>query len=129
MKGRWWIFVMIAIAAIASAYLWNQRIGVSENDAKPVVAITQIATHPALDEVRAGIISGLAKRGYINGKNVTILFRNANGDSALTSAIAGDFVRRKVNVIVPISTPSALAVAQSTKSIPIVFSGVTDPVG
>jgi putative tryptophan/tyrosine transport system substrate-binding protein len=129
MKGRWWILGLIALAVIAAGCLWHQRSIVSENGAMPVVAITQIATHPALDEVRAGILSGLAKRGYVDGKNVKILFRNANGDAALTSAISGDFVRRNVNVIVPISTPSALAVAQSTKSIPIVFSGVTDPLG
>ena len=129
MKGRWWIFGLIALAVIAAGYLWHQRSNVSKSGPMPVVAITQIATHPALDEVRAGIVSGLAKRGYVDGKNVKILFRNANGDAALTSAIAGDFVRRKVDVIVPISTPSSLAVAQSTKSIPIVFSGVTDPLG
>jgi putative tryptophan/tyrosine transport system substrate-binding protein len=129
MKGRGWIFGLVALALIAGAYFWNKQSNESRGDAIPVVAITQIATHPALDEVRTGIISGLAKRGYVDGKNVKIIFRNANGDPALTSSIAGDFVRRNVTVIVPISTPSALAVAQSTKTIPIVFSGVTDPIG
>ena len=95
----------------------------------PVVAITQIATHPALDEVRTGLIAGLKKRGYEDGKTITILFRNANGDGSLTLPIAQDFVRRSPAVIVPISTPSALSVAKATRSIAIVFSGVTDPVG
>jgi putative tryptophan/tyrosine transport system substrate-binding protein len=132
MKGRWWIIGLLAIAVLAVGYVWYQKsggVGGGANGSVPVVAITQIATHPALDEVRAGILSGLAKRGYVDGKNVKIIFRNANGDPALTSSIAGDFVRRNVTVIVPISTPSALAVAQSTKTIPIVFSGVTDPIG
>src|ERR1051326_2538625 len=73
----------------------------------PVVAITQIATHPALDEVRAGIVEGLKKRGYEDGKTVTIVFKNANGDPSLTVPIAEEFVRMNPSVIVPISTPSS----------------------
>jgi putative ABC transport system substrate-binding protein len=95
----------------------------------PLIAITQIATHPALDEVRAGIIEGLKKRGYIEGKNIQIKFQNANGDPSLTLPIAQEFVRLKATIIVPISTPSTLSAAKATKTIPIVFSGVTDPVG
>jgi putative ABC transport system substrate-binding protein len=103
----------------------------TRNDEKhlPVVAITQIATHPALDEVRTGLIAGLKKRGYEDGKTATIIFKNANGDASLTLAIAQEFVRMSPAVIVPISTPSTLSVAKSTKTIPVVFSGVTDPVG
>jgi putative ABC transport system substrate-binding protein len=95
----------------------------------PVIAITQIATHPALDEVRQGLIDGLKKRGYEDGSTITIVFKNANGDPSLTVPIAEDFARMNPSVIVPISTPSALAVAKTTKTIPIVFSGVTDPIG
>jgi putative ABC transport system substrate-binding protein len=95
----------------------------------PVIAITQIATEPALDEVRSGIIAGLQKRGYSDGRNVKIVFENANGDASLTVPIAQEFVRMAPAVIVPISTPSTLSVAKITSSIPIVFSGVTDPVG
>jgi putative ABC transport system substrate-binding protein len=95
----------------------------------PVIAITQIANHPALDEVRMGIISRLKDRGYVDGRDVEIVFRNANGDPSLALPIAQDFVRRQAAVIVPISTPSTLATVKATSTIPIVFSGVTDPVG
>lgn len=95
----------------------------------PVVAITQIATHPALDEVRGGLVAGLRNRGYEDGKTVTLVFKNANGDASLTLAIAQEFVRMSPSVIVPISTPSTLSAAKSTKTLPIVFSGVTDPLG
>lgn len=95
----------------------------------PIVAITQIATHPALDEVRAGLIEGLKKRGYEDGKTITIVFKNANGDPSLTLPIAQEFVRMNPAVIIPISTPSTLSVAKATNALPIVFSGVTDPVG
>jgi putative tryptophan/tyrosine transport system substrate-binding protein len=95
----------------------------------PLIAITQIATHPALDEVRAGLIAGLKKRGFSDGKTVTIVFKNANGDASLTLPIAQELVRLSPAVIVPISTPSTLSIAKSTTTLPVVFSGVTDPVG
>lgn len=96
--------------------------------ASRTIAITQIATHPALDEVRAGLLERLAEEGFTE-QNSRIVFRNANGDASLTTAIAQEFARMNPDVVIPISTPSALAVAREVRSAPIVFSGVTDPVG
>ncbi len=125
--GKKGLIITIGVAAlIVVGFVWSSR---SNDKRLPLVAITQIATHPALDEVRAGIVAGLSQRGYEDGRNIEILFRNANGDASLTTPIAEDFVRRNPAVIVPISTPSTMAVANATKDIPIVFSGVADPVG
>ncbi|HEX7184680.1 MAG TPA: ABC transporter substrate-binding protein [Thermoanaerobaculia bacterium] len=121
-----WVIVILGIIAAVLAY---RKIRINDDNHLPVIAITQIATHPALDQVRAGLVAGLARRGYEDGKTITIVFRNANGDPSLTLPIAQDFVRLSPAVIVPISTPSALSVAKATKSVPVVFSGVTDPVG
>ena len=93
-----------------------------------VIGVTQIVSHPALDSVRASMIKQLASRGYREGENLNIIFRNANGDQNLTTQIAQDFVAQKVDVIVPITTPSALAAAAITDSIPMVFAGVSYPV-
>jgi len=93
------------------------------------IGLTQIASHPALDSVRAGVLKGLAERGFVEGQNIEVIFNNANGDPSLCLPIAQEFVRKGVDVIVPIATPSALAAAKSTDRIPIVFGGVTDPVG
>ena len=95
----------------------------------PIVCITQIASHPSLDEVRRGIVESLADKGYRDKDTIELIFRNANGDPSLTLPIAQDFVRKGAAVIVPISTPSALAAAKSTDRIPIVFGGVTNPLG
>lgn len=123
------ILIISAIAAIAIAATLFQDGWRNSNVDLPTIAITQIATHPALDEVRAGIISRLAENGYVEDSTANIIFRNANGDASLTLPIAEDFVRLEPDVIVPISTPSTLSVAQAVNSIPVVFSGVTDPVG
>ncbi len=124
-KAFLWILAFIALVALV-VFLIPRDKGGGE---RPLVAITQIATHPALDEVREGLISGLESRGYKDGENVDIVFRNANGDASLTIPIAEDFVRRSPAVIVPISTPSTLAIQKATKTIPIIFSGVADPKG
>ena len=93
------------------------------------VAITQIVEHPALDACRRGIEDVLAENGYRNGENLKISFENAQGNSVTNVQIARKLVGLGPDVIVAISTPSAQAVAASTRTIPLVFAAVTDPVG
>lgn len=134
MKKKTLLLLLIVLAIVVAILLLNSnrkentKTSLNSNHI-PVVAITQIATHPALDEVRQGIINGLDKRGYKEPGSVKIIFKNANGDPSLTLPIAQEFARMDVDVIVPISTPSALSTAKTTTTIPIVFSGVTDPIG
>ena len=71
---------------------------------------------------------GLDEEGYVPGRNVTIQYRFSDGDDSRLPAIAADFVRREVAVIVA-SGPSAVAVKGATSTIPIVFSSGADPVG
>jgi len=122
------IVVLLAAGVVAVGFVLRGYFG-RNDDATRLIGITQIASHPSLDEVREGTVEGLRQRGYEDGENIRILFRNANGDPSLTLPIAQDFVRQNADVIVPITTPSALGAAKSTDKIPIVFGGVTDPVG
>lgn len=92
------------------------------------VAITAIVEHPALDTIRQGVIDQLAKEGFEQGKNIKIDFQSAQGSSATAAQIARKFVGDKADIIIPITTPSAQPVVAATRSVPIVFSGVTDPV-
>lgn len=93
------------------------------------VAITAIVEHPALDAVRDGVIAALDQAGYKAGAGLTIEFQSAQGNPATAAQIARRFAGLKPDVIVPISTPSAQAVAAATRDLPVVFSVVTDPVG
>lgn len=93
------------------------------------VAITAIVEHPALDTIRQGVIEELAREGFVEGKNIKIDFQSAQGSSATAAQIARKFVGDKADLIIPITTPSAQPVVAATKTIPVVFSGVTDPVG
>jgi putative ABC transport system substrate-binding protein len=72
---------------------------------------------------------GLRERGYVEGKNITIELRNAEGKNERLSALANELVRLKVDVILAVNTPSAHAAKKATTTIPIVITRVADPVG
>ncbi len=93
------------------------------------IAITQIVEHPALDATRKGVRDTLEKAGFIVGKNLKWTYENAQGNGVTAGQIAKKFVGEAPDVIVAIATPSAQTVAAATKTIPLVFSAVTDPVG
>jgi len=92
------------------------------------VAISTIVEVPALVETKEGIVQALAARGFTDGKNLSIDYQNANGAMPTQQQIAKKFVGDAPDVIVAITTPTAQAMASATKSIPIVFATVTDPI-
>lgn len=95
----------------------------------PKVAITAIVEHPALDTIRKGIVDELANHGFEDGKTIKIDYQSAQGSTATAAQIARKFVGDdKVEIIIPISTPSAQPAVAVTKTIPVVYSAVTDPV-
>lgn len=95
----------------------------------PLVAITQIVEHPALDAAHEGVKDELAERGYNDGDNLQLMHESAQSNSAIASQIARKFVGENADVIVAIATPSAQTVAAAARNIPVVFAAVTDPVG
>ncbi|MEZ2746029.1 ABC transporter substrate-binding protein [Halopseudomonas bauzanensis] len=91
------------------------------------VAATAIVEHPALDSVRDGVRAALEEAGY-TGDKLKWQYQTAQGNTATAGQIARKFVGDRPDVIVAIATPSAQAVVASTKSVPVVFAAVTDPV-
>ncbi len=92
------------------------------------VGVTAIVEHPALDAVRDGVRDALAAEGFRDGNEIRFIYQSAGGDVGTATQIANQFVGDGVNVIVPISTPSAQAAVAATTDIPIVFAAVTAPV-
>lgn len=92
------------------------------------VAVTAIVEHPALDAIRDGVKDELKAEGFETGKNLKWEYQSAQGNTGTAAQIARKFVGDKPDVIVAIATPSAQALVASTKTIPVVYSGVTDPI-
>jgi putative tryptophan/tyrosine transport system substrate-binding protein len=91
---------------------------------KVVIGISKIVSHPALDAVVKGIQDEL----IASKVNATFDVQNANGDISTAASIANKFQSEKVTLAVGVATPTAQALVNTLKGIPIVFSAVTDPV-
>jgi len=91
---------------------------------KPLIGISKIVSHPALDAVEKGIKDELAARKI----DADYDLQNANGDINTAASIANKFKSEKVTVAVGIATPTAQSLVKNLKDVPVVFSAVTDPV-
>lgn len=92
------------------------------------IGIIQIVEHPALDAAREGFIKALEDNGFVQGKNLEIDIKVAQGDMSLARAIAAKFASDNLDLVLAIATPTAQAMASATKTIPILITAVTDPV-
>ena len=97
--------------------------------ALPVVGFMSGRSAPDSVHVVAAFREGLAETGFVDGQNVIIEFRWANGHYDQLPALAAEFVSRPVTVLVGVGgDPSAIAAKRATSTIPIVFGIGGDPV-
>ena len=72
---------------------------------------------------------GMREHGYVEGDSFVIEYRSADGHDDRFAALANELVRSKVDLIVTRGTPAALAAKKATTTIPVIITGVGDPVG
>ncbi len=78
--------------------------------------------------IRQAFADGLGDVGYVDGRNIVLDFRYAEGDAARFQQAAQDLVQSGAKVIVTASTPAFLAAQKATSTVPIVFATIADPV-
>lgn len=95
----------------------------------PTIAVMSIDDCAHAQALREGIQEGLRRAGYVTGKNVRLQTYEAAGDPARVRPLAERVVSERPQVIVAVGQSVALAVAATTRDVPIVYSAVADPVG
>ena len=95
----------------------------------PTIGYLGATTASAMSQWVAAFLQRLRELGWVEGRNVAIEYRWAEGRSQRATELAAELVHRKVDIMVMNGTPQVLAAKQATSTIPVVFVGLGDPVG
>jgi putative ABC transport system substrate-binding protein len=118
-------FITLVGGAVAA---WPLVARAQQPGKRPTIGF--LGAHPSIESQRvAAFVQRLRELGWIDGRNLAIEYRWAEGRNERYAENAAEFVRLKVDVIVTVATPPTLAAKQATAVIPIVFAAASDPVG
>jgi putative ABC transport system substrate-binding protein len=116
----------ITLGGLAAAWPLMAR---AQQPTMPVIGVLSAAPSLIGEKRMLAFYRGLSESGYSEGRNVAVSYLDAEGQNDRLAALAAEFVRRRVSVIVaPNSALAELAARTATTTIPIVFSAATDPV-
>jgi putative ABC transport system substrate-binding protein len=114
--------------ALSAAMLLVLSFPVNAQQPVKISKIGWLSARRASNVGQETIVRMLRDLGYVEGKNVAFEYRFADNNLDRLPALADELVRLKVDVLLTAGTPGALALKKATRTIPIVFLDVTDPV-
>ncbi len=115
------------LTLLGAAAAWP-RVARAQPAAMPVIGFLRGSTAEGSELLVAALRQGLSETGYVEGQNVAIEYRWADGRPERLAALAAGLVRRQVSVIVGSASTGASAAKAATSTIPIVFVTTVDPV-
>jgi putative ABC transport system substrate-binding protein len=116
------------VAGIAGLSAARPLASLAQQPKIPMIGFLNIQSAKNYQRQVAAFLDGLAEGGYVDGRNVKIEYRWAEGHSDRLPALMSDLIDKNVAVIAATSTPAALAAKAAGTKIPIVFETSFDPV-
>ena len=117
------------LGVIGAAAAWPLAAHAQQPGKAPTVGLLVGSSAATSSAWVAAFVQRLRELGWVEGSNIEIEYRWAEGRSERAAEVAAEFVTRKVDVIVVGGTPATMAVKQATTVIPIVFVGPANPLG
>ena len=123
MKRREFITLLSSAAAFNPVFAWAQQ------SPSPLIGVLEAASALSLTKNDEAFRSALRQLGYVEGRNIRLEYRYADGFLDRLPGLAAELVRLNPKVIVSAPLPANLALHQATSTIPIVMATGADPVG
>jgi len=118
------------LVGVSAVLLTGCDIGLTRRQSR-VPRIGHLSVNPLSTNERGwtGFLEGLRERGWVNGQNITVEWRDADGEAERLPSLAAELAGLPVEVVVTGTVAGVIAATQASSTLPVVMMAVSDPVG